>query len=89
MRYMDGFKRARYIPASTRSSMETSNVWNTILIPLRGATPRPSPTAIYAGSAPGLAAGIFQINFVAPQPGMTALNLTAGTATTGFSLTVQ
>lgn len=46
-------------------------------------------TVTFAGSVPGLAAGIFQINFVAPQPGMTALNLTVGSAYAGFNAFVQ
>jgi uncharacterized protein (TIGR03437 family) len=43
----------------------------------------------FAGAAPGLAAGIFQINFVAPQQSATGLNLTVGQASGPFDVFVQ
>jgi uncharacterized protein (TIGR03437 family) len=43
----------------------------------------------FAGAAPGLAAGIFQINFVAPQQSMMSLNLVMGQAIAQFNVSVQ
>ena len=43
----------------------------------------------FAGAAPNLAAGIFQINFVAPQQSVTNLNLVAGTANAFFGVYVN
>ena len=43
----------------------------------------------FAGAAPGLAAGIFQVNFVAPPQGTTVVQLTMGTAYVDFRVVVQ
>ncbi|HEV2688805.1 MAG TPA: hypothetical protein VGV35_09630, partial [Bryobacteraceae bacterium] len=43
----------------------------------------------FAGAAPGLAAGIFQINFIAPQAGVSFLDFTVGQARSTFSVVVQ
>ncbi len=51
-----------------------------------------TPTVLpvtFAGAAPGLAAGIFQINFVAPPQSLSGINLTVGTGTARLNVTVQ
>lgn len=42
-----------------------------------------------AGAALGLAAGIFQVNFVAPPQSLTNVNLVMGTSSARFNVFVQ
>jgi hypothetical protein len=47
-------------------------------------------TITFAAAAPGLAAGIFQVNFVAPQQSLMVVNLQVGnTSNTQFNIFVQ
>jgi uncharacterized protein (TIGR03437 family) len=46
-------------------------------------------TVTYAGAAPGLAAGIFQINFVAPSQSLSGVTLTVGTYSARFDISVH
>jgi uncharacterized protein (TIGR03437 family) len=43
----------------------------------------------FAGAAPGLAAGIFQVNFVAPEQSLMSVNLFMGNNSTHFDVFVQ
>jgi uncharacterized protein (TIGR03437 family) len=43
----------------------------------------------FAGPAPGLAAGIFQVNFVVPQQSLMNVNLLMGNASAQFNIWVQ
>ena len=43
----------------------------------------------FAGAAPGLAAGIFQVNFIAPQQSLINVNLLMGNAGARFNVWVQ
>ena len=51
-----------------------------------------SPTVLpiaFAGAAPGLAAGIFQVNFIAPQQSLMNVNLVMGNASAQFNVWAQ
>jgi uncharacterized protein (TIGR03437 family) len=43
----------------------------------------------FAGAAPSLAAGIFQVNFVAPQQSLMNVKLLMGTSSAQFNVFVQ
>jgi hypothetical protein len=43
----------------------------------------------FFGAAPGLAAGIFQVNFIAPQQSLINVNAGVGSSTAPFSVIVQ
>ncbi len=63
-----------------------------IQIPFRDTNPGPTVNILpvtFAGAAPGVAAGIFQVNFIAPQQSSMNVNLMVGPALALFNVAVH